>query len=116
MARTPAKLAADGNALMVTIEGLGIDVTRDKFKVTGAAGVIVAHVAKASGQVVSARIRGRSFKQMTQFDPNEISVSERRQLEKQMYDDGLTQSEIADLLGVSQSLVAKDLSLLRQGK
>ena len=101
--------------LAETMEDLSIDPVHDTFKIMGAAGVVVAHVSKPSGQILSARVRGNSFKQLTQFDPSEISVADRRQLEKQMHDDGMTQSEIADLLGVSQSLVAKDLSILRTG-
>lgn len=98
-----------------TMSELAIDPLTDKFKIMGAAGVVVAHVVKPSGQVLSARVRGDSFKQLTQFDSADISVDDRRRLELQMYNDGMSQSEIADLLGVSQSLIAKDLSILRNG-
>ncbi|EGH41062.1 MULTISPECIES: helix-turn-helix domain-containing protein [Pseudomonas syringae group] len=117
MALPPRRSLIPGasRTLLETMEELSIDPRNDTFKIMGAAGVVVAHVSKPSGQVLSARVRGNSFRQLTQFDPAEISVAERREIERQMYSEGMTQSEIGDLLGVSQSLVAKDLSILRNG-
>ncbi len=44
-----------------------------------------------------------------EFEASELSVPERRRLEREMYKDGLSQAAIADLLGVSQATVSLDL-------
>ncbi len=92
------------------VSDLSIDPKRDTFKIAGSSGVISAHVRKADGEVISLRVRARgSFRELTRFDASELSVPERRRLEREMYKDGLSQSAIADLLGVSQATVSLDL-------
>ncbi|MBV8593742.1 MAG: hypothetical protein JOZ27_05525 [Caulobacteraceae bacterium] len=82
----------------------------DTFKVTASNGVLSIHKRHPDGRVESLRLRARgSFRQTTQFDPREVTVSERRRLEAEMHKSGLSQSEIADLLGVSQPTVSLDL-------
>jgi hypothetical protein len=89
---------------------LSIDPQHDTFKITGSSGVISRHVRKSDGEVISLRVRARgSFRELTTFDANELSVPERRRLERDMYKDGLSQSAIADLLGLSQATVSLDL-------
>jgi len=53
---------------------------------------------------------------MTNFDPSQLTVDERRRLELDLYEKGHTQSDIADLVGVKQPTVAHDLKLMRQAK
>lgn len=94
---------------------LNIDPHRDTYVIRGAAGVAVAHVRKPDGQVFSARVQANgALQQFTSFDSNALSVSERRNLEQQLYTQNrMRQTEIADLLGVSQATVANDLKILR---
>ena len=104
----PATKAAQRVAGVVN--DLSIDPRRDTFKITGSSGVISAHVRKADGEVISLRVRARgSFRQLTNFEASELSLPERRRLEREMYKDGLSQAAIADLLGVSQATVSLDL-------
>ena len=50
---------------------------------------------------------------MVRYDPSDLSVEQRRELELALYKEKRTQSEIADLLGVSQATVCLDLKRLR---
>jgi DNA-binding NarL/FixJ family response regulator len=87
----------------------------DTFKIVSAKGVLTIHNRKANGEVSSMRVRAKgSFKQATNFDPSQITVAERRELEAGMHQSGLSQSEIADLLGVSQATVSLDLRKLKK--
>jgi predicted transcriptional regulator len=94
---------------------LNIDPHRDTYVIRGGAGVAVAHVRKPDGQVFSARVQANgALQQFTSFDSNALSVPERRNLEHQLYTQSrMRQTEIADLLGVSQATVANDLKILR---
>ena len=94
---------------------LNIDPHRDTYVIRGGAGVAVAHVRKPDGQVFSSRVQANgALKQFTSFDANALSVAERRDLEHQLHTEHrLRQTEIADLLGVSQATVANDLKILR---
>lgn len=94
---------------------LNIDPHRDTYVIRGAAGVAVAHVRKPNGQVFSSRVQANgALQQFTSFDSNALTVAERRTLEHQLYTQHrLRQTEIADLLGVSQATVANDLKILR---
>jgi hypothetical protein len=94
---------------------LNIDPTRDTYVIKGAGGVAVAHVRKPDGQVYSARVQANgALQQFTHFNPNRLTVGERRTLENTLYtENNLKQTEIADLLGVSQATVANDLKLIR---
>lgn len=94
---------------------LNIDPERDNYIIRGGAGVAVAHVKKPTGEVFSMHIRANgALRQMTHYDPTQLTIDERRQLELDLYKNGHTQSEIADIVGVKQPTVAHDLKLLRQ--
>lgn len=96
---------------------LNIDPENDSYTIKGGAGVAIAHVKKPTGEVFSVHIRANgAFRQMTHFDPSQLTVDQRRQLELELHQKGHTQSDIADLVGVKQPTVAHDLKLLRQGK
>lgn len=96
---------------------LNIDPEKDSYVIRGGAGVAVAHVKKPSGEVFSVHVRANGgFRQMTHFDPSQLTVDERRNLELDLYENGHTQSEIADLVGVKQPTVAHDLKLMRKAK
>jgi transcriptional antiterminator len=86
----------------------------DTFKVTGSNGIISIYKRKEDGCIESLRVRASgSFKQATQFEPSQISIEERRNLEEGMRKSGLSQAEIADLLGVSQATVSLDLRKIK---
>ena len=94
---------------------LNIDLQNDTYVIKGGAGVGVAHVKKPDGRVMSVHVHANgAFQQMTAFDPAKLTVDERRTLESTLYNKGMTQSEIADLVGKSQPTVANDLRILRQ--
>lgn len=93
---------------------LNIDPQRDSYVIKGGSGVAVAHVKKPSGEVFSVHVRADgAFRQMTHFDPSRLTIEERRRLELDLYKQGHTQSDIADLVGVKQPTVAHDLKLMR---
>jgi transcriptional antiterminator len=82
---------------------------------TASKGVISIHKRHSNGRVESLRLRARgSFRQATQFDRNQISIRERRKLETDMHRSGMSQAEIADLLGVSQATVSLDLKKINK--
>lgn len=96
---------------------LDINPKEDSYTIKGGAGVAVAHVKKPTGEVFSVHIRADdAFRQMTRFNPSELTVEQRRHLEFDLYQKGHTQSDIADLVGVKQPTVAHDLKLVRQSK
>lgn len=96
---------------------LNIDLAKDSYTIKGGAGVAVAHIKKPSGEVHSIHVRANGgFQQMTIFNPNMMTITERRSLESNLHNSGHTQSEIADLVGVSQPTVAYDLKKLREEK
>lgn len=94
---------------------LNVDPYRDTYVIRGAGGVAVAHVRKPDGQVFSSRVLANgALQQFSCFDSTALSVADRRNLEHQLYTEHrLRQTEIADLLGVSQATVANDLKILR---
>jgi len=93
---------------------LSIDPQKDTYVIKGGAGVAVAHVRKPTGEVQSVHVRANgALQQFTQFNPASISVAERRELEKDLHEKGMSQSDIADMLGVSQATVSLDLRKLR---
>ena len=92
-----------------------IDPIRDRYEIKGGAGVAVVRVTRPTGEVINAYSRADgALQQMSVFEPSALSLQERRELEKQLYDDKYTQAEIADLIGVKQQTVAYDLKKLRQ--
>jgi DNA-binding CsgD family transcriptional regulator len=93
---------------------LNIDPVNDSYTIKGGAGLAVAHVKKPSGEVFSMRVRANgALQEMVKFDPSLVTVEERRRLEMELYGNGHTQNEIADLVGVKQPTVAHDLKLMR---
>lgn len=94
---------------------ISIDPETDVFTIKGGAGYGVAHVKKPDGRVLSMHVQANgAFQQMTTFDPSQLSVDQRRELEGNLYRKGMTQTEIAELVGKSQPTVANDLKILRE--
>jgi DNA-binding NarL/FixJ family response regulator len=105
------------NAMVSFFRHLRIDPRRDTFKIVDSASVISAHVKRPTGEVLSARLRAKgSLKQFTKFDPADLTVQQRRVLEREMPKEGMSQAGIANLLGVSQATVSLDLKRLSKGR
>ncbi|BAU90585.1 MULTISPECIES: hypothetical protein [Methylobacteriaceae] len=87
----------------------------DTFKIVSSKGVLTINRRKSTGEVEQMRVRAKgSFQQLTKFEPAQITIAERRKLEAEMVKSGLTQSEVADLIGVSQATVSLDLKKLKK--
>ena len=94
---------------------LNIDPEKDSYIIKGGAGVAVAHVKKPSGEVFSVHVRANgAFRQMTHFDPSQLTVDERRRLELDLYEKGHTQSDIADLVGASRKRVNQTIVYFKE--
>ena len=82
----------------------------DDAKLRIRAGVVSAHVKRADGRVQSATtMLNGQFRRLTAFDPSGLSRTARRKVVRQLRKEGLRQTAIADLLGVSQATVSLDL-------
>ncbi|WP_445496328.1 helix-turn-helix domain-containing protein [Photorhabdus sp. SF281] len=91
-----------------------IDPNKDSYVIKGGAGLAVVHVTKPSDEVLSVRIRADGeFREMVYFNPSQLAVDERRHLERELYEKGHTHADIADLVGVSQPMVAYLLKRIR---
>lgn len=69
------------------------------------------HVRRQTGETFSIRVRSDGAA-MTQFNTAQLPVDERRDLEKRLYQQGVSQADIADIIGVSQATVSLDLKKL----
>ncbi|MBY5551027.1 sigma-70 family RNA polymerase sigma factor [Rhizobium leguminosarum] len=82
----------------------------DKFNLSGISDFMSLHVEKPDGRVISQKFRtDGSFRQVTVFNKGTVDPEERRKIVVQLDKDGLSQSAIADLLGISQPTVSLDL-------
>lgn len=64
-----------------------------------------------TGVVLTQKMHAEGLKQWSSFNPRTVSIDERRNLVQRLInDDGLTQSEVASYLGISQSQVSKDFN------
>lgn len=99
----------DYSAVSAILEDLRVRRSDDvKLRIRN--GVISASVKRADGRVQSATsMLGGQFRQLTDFDPAGLSLAERQKLVKKLRRDGLKQTAIADLIGVSQATVSLDL-------
>jgi hypothetical protein len=100
-------------AVPAMFEQLGIRHVRtsDRFKVEYRNGVMTASVTRESGhaETVVKRVKG-GFVGYTSYDPAAMTRSERNELIQQRYKEGLTQTQLAAMFGLSQSMIAKIVS------
>lgn len=62
-----------------------------------------------SGAVITQTLHKQGLQQWSSFNPTQVSVEERKSLVKKLInDDNMTQSEVSQYLGISQSQVSKD--------
>ncbi len=110
----PYELTHKNEAAGSALQKLNLDPATDTFVIRGAGGTAVAHVKKPDGRMLTARVQANgALQEFTTFEPAKLNVKERRQLEANLYiERDLAQTEIADLLGVSQATVANDLKLM----
>ncbi len=70
--------------------------------------IATAIIKQQNGTVITQRMQ-QGLKEWTSFDPNTVSINERRKLVKSLINEKkMTQTEVSEILGVSQSLVSKD--------
>lgn len=89
----------------------------DKFNIAGVADFMSVNVEKPDGRVISQKFRtDGSFRQITVYNKAAVDPEERRKLVAELDADGLSQSAIADLLGISQPTVSLDLQKAKLAK
>ncbi|MCC2607142.1 hypothetical protein [Planctobacterium marinum] len=85
--------------------------TCDEFTITYKDGLLEASVKRRSGKVetITQTISGKGFSQLTNFNPNEMSQTERNAMINKLYNDGRgdSQSKIAKTFGLTQSQVSR---------
>lgn len=92
------------------LDDLKTDFSRDEIKLVVRKGVAKATIKRANGHVhTAATMLGGRFQSRTSFDPTGMTPVRRRKLVRQFSKDGLRQTAIADLLGVSQATISLDL-------
>jgi DNA-binding CsgD family transcriptional regulator len=104
----PGIVKFDAAKVGAFLGGLNIG-PHDEVKMSIRAGVVTAHVKRGSGQAQSATtMLGGQFQRRTAADLSG-SPRDRRKIVRQLTKEGLRQTAIADLLGVSQATVSLDL-------
>lgn len=89
----------------------------DKFNISGVSDFMSVRVEKPNGRVVSQKFRtDGSFRQVTVFNKSDVDPEERRKIITELDRDGLSQTAIAHLLGVSQATISLDLAKAKQAK
>ncbi|OWO89550.1 hypothetical protein B5E41_30370 [Rhizobium esperanzae] len=84
---------------------------------SGVSDFISVHVEKSDGRVISRKFRtDGSFRQMTVFNKATVDSEERCKIVVQLDEDGLSQTAIAHLLGISQPTVSLDLQKAKLAK
>ena len=77
------------------------------MKVDKRSGVVRYNAKDASGRVITKTILGPGLEAAVRFDPTQVSTAERDAYVKLFLAKGLTQSEVATQMGISQSLVSR---------
>jgi hypothetical protein len=102
MAKLLATFPKPAASIEAVLTGLKIG-PQDTFRITGSSNSLSVHIKKPNGTIRSAKLKAKgSFRQLTSFDPTTLTIEERRKLTKQLFADGISQTEIGNMLGVSQ--------------
>ena len=82
---------------------------RDEFKLTYRDQMLEASVKRPSGKCETIRkhVRKGAFKEMRTFDPTRMSKDERNELIRKMHGQGYSQSQLANMFGISQPMVSR---------
>ncbi|MGE7955842.1 helix-turn-helix domain-containing protein [Pseudomonas sp. NPDC089530] len=82
-------------------------VLQFELRVNKSKGLIRCVARGSDGRTTIRTLLGPGLQELTQYDPSEVSTFQRDQNILMLLKRGLTQTEVADTLGVSQSLVSK---------
>lgn len=92
-------------------EHLGIQGVKssDSFTLTYRDGILEAHVKRASGKTETSvkTVKGNGFRQMTHFDPSQMSKDERNDLIRAKYKKGERQTSLEKTFGLSQAMISR---------
>ncbi|QWW71365.1 hypothetical protein [Rhizobium sp. WYJ-E13] len=114
--RKPVSSAADAQSMELLMDAFGIS-PGDKFNISGVSDFMSVHVEKRDGRVITQRFRTNgNFRQMMVYNKGDVDPSERREIIVDLDADRLSQSAIADILGISQATVSLDLQKAKAAK
>lgn len=82
-------------------------IDRFSISVDNRTGMVTTNVQHKDGRVQNDQWVSRGLSQTTRFDPRELSIDERNDAVRSLLDQGLTQTEVARRIGISQSRVAQ---------
>lgn len=108
----PKQLASSStHPVPALFEQLGVEKIKksDQFTITYKNGLIEANVKRKKGrtETVTKSVRDNGFSQLTTFDPEQMSKSDRNKIIRNMYNQGCTQSHLAVRFGLSQPMIAR---------
>ena len=88
-----------------------IDPTDDRYHITGGNGLAVMHIMKMNGVSVTIHFRSDPDdpKHMILFNPIYMPIHKRRQIVRSLKKSGMLSVDIADLLGVTKSVITSDI-------
>lgn len=94
---------------------ISVDPFTDIFEVTGACDVIFLTVRKPNGTTLSTRVQpNHGIGKFEHFKSDDLTKEKRRGLVRNLGTRGFTQQKIAQLLGISQATVSKDMTILNE--
>lgn len=103
-----------GHPLVHMFNELGIrEVSpEDEFHLSYKKQFLQVRVKRESGDTVVAtrHVTGKGFRQITQFNPGDLSKAERNMQIHAMYDSGYTQAELSNIFGLSQAMISRVLA------
>lgn len=83
------------------------NVARFSIQVDNRTGMVSTNVQHLDGRVQHDEWVSRGLSQTTRFDPRTLTIEERNDAVISLLDQGLTQTEVAKRIGISQSRVAQ---------
>lgn len=76
-------------------------------KVDKATGLIRYNARTSDGRVITQTMLGPGLEEIVRYDPSKVGIDDRDLNIRKLLDTGLTQTEVATRMGVSQALVSK---------
>ncbi len=111
----PNEIQKGGNThpIPALFEHMGIEkvTPKDKFTLEYSSNFLSATIKRASGKVEVVRMHTKQagFSEMSVFEPTEMTKAQRDEIVHKLKSDGLSQSKIAQRLGISQANVSNIL-------
>lgn len=110
----PSRIEKPKHPVPALFEHLGIHGVKssDSFSISYRDGLLEANVKRASGTTETAvkTVKGNGFRQMTQFDPEQMSKSDRNDLIRARYAKGERQTSLEKTFGLSQAMISRIVS------